>query len=290
MSEETGRWWAAAAIVAGVTLGVALFLSIPSFAAFVQGVMAFLKGFATVQPQHPGFLLSLAAALLVGLSMNFLPCNLPIVMTLIPATAGGKNGGQILRINAAYAVGGVIVLATLGFLLGLFGSALKPFIQSYGSIGPFTAGIVLGGIGILTVLWGLQEFDLLSLPRFRLPFANALRKSAEEQEGLKQYVMLGAVYSGATGGCPMPTYQLLLLWVVVSANPVYGAVLLSVYVIGRILPVAIIGAGLNAGPEDVSSIFKGKYGALKTVNGVILLVLGSFLLTFMGLRILAQVM
>lgn len=280
--------WAAGSALAGIALGIGLFLSIPGFATLVQGVMSFLEGFATIQPQHPGFLLSLLAAFLVGLSMNLLPCNLPIVMTLIPATAGGQDRGQILRINAAYALGGVLVLAALGFVLGLFGSALKPFVRSYGTTGPVTAGIILGGIGVLTVLWGLQEFRLLSLPRLGIPFATVLKEKAETPEGLTRYVALGAVYSGSTGGCPMPTYQLLLLWIVVSADPVYGAVLLSVYVVGRILPVAIIGAGLRMGPERMTETFKDNYGRMRTANGVVLLTLGCFLLVFMGLRILAQ--
>ncbi len=276
---------AAVSAVTGIAVGLIAFLNGASFASFVQLVVSFLETFATVGPQHPGFLVSLLAAFIVGLSMNVLPCNMPIVMTLIPATAGKPDRGAVLKTTGAYMVGGIAVLGLLGFVLGLFGSTLTPYVRAYGGFGLFTAGIVLGGIGVFSILVGLREFGLLSLPRISFPFTTALKQKAEQGEGVWKYIFIGAVYSGGSGGCPMPHYQLLLLWIVVSANPVYGAVLLSVYVVGRIVPVAVIGAGLQMRSEQVTEMLAEQYSGLKALNGLIFLVLGSFLVTFLGLRI-----
>lgn len=275
------------AAAAGAAAGVVAYLALPAFEVYVAGVMGGLGVVAPLGPAAPGLALSLAVAFLVGLSMNFLPCNLPIVMSLLPATSGAESRGAFLRRTALYGAGAVAVLGALGFVLGSLGAAARPFVLGYGDVGVYVAGTVIGGIGLLSALWGLREVGVIDLPALTLPFMDRLRHEVDRQSGASEYVLLGAVYGGTGGGCPMPTYQLLLVWVVVAADAVFGAVLLGTYVAGRVLPVAVLGGLFRERPTEAVGRLSGRYGTLRSVNGVALLAFGSLLVVFAGLRVLA---
>ncbi len=274
------------ALVVGAVAGLIVFASVPAFKVYVAGVMGAVSNVTTVGSQAPGLVIGLAVAFLIGLSMNFLPCNLPIVMSLLPATSGAESRGAFLRRTTLYALGAMAVLGSLGYLLGWAGAKLKPLVFTYPSVGVYVAGTIIGTIGVVSIGWGLREVGTLSLPTLSLPFMDALRAKVDRQSGASEFVLLGAVYGGTGGGCAMPTYHLLLVWVVVAANALFGAVLLSTYVLGRVLPVAVIGAVLREQPTRAASIFGGRYGTLRQVNGAVLLAFGSLLLVFAGLRVL----
>lgn len=277
---------AVGAVSTGIVLGLLTYASLPIFQRYVAGVMAVLSGSIPLDPQAPGLIFSLAVAFLVGLSMNFLPCNIPIVMTLLPATTRAESSGAFLRRTGLYTVGAASVLGTLGFVLGSAGASLKPLVLSYPQIGVLVAGAVLGAIGVISIGWGLRELGVIAVPAVSIPIMNAIRDRVDQQSGAAEYVLLGAVYGGTGGGCPMPTYHLLLVWIVVAANALFGAVLLGTYVLGRVLPVAILGAAMRDHPMKVAELFRGRYGTLRQINGVALLAFGSLLLVFAGLRAL----
>ncbi|MDY6819395.1 MAG: cytochrome c biogenesis protein CcdA [Halobacteriales archaeon] len=277
---------ASGAIAVGIVAGLITYASLPMFQRYVAGVMATLSGSIPLEPQAPGLVLSLAGAFLIGLSMNFLPCNIPIVMTLLPATSGAESRGAFLGRTGLYTLGAISVLGTAGFVLGWAGATLKPLVLSYPQIGVVVAGVVLGAVGLISIGWGLRELGVFSIPTISLPYLNALRNRVDQQSGASEYVLLGAVYGGTGGGCPMPTYHLLLVWIVVAANALFGAVLLGTYVLGRVLPVAILGAVLRKRPTRAAELFGGRYGTLRQLNGVVLTGFGSLLLVFAGLRAL----
>lgn len=283
----TGERLALGSVAVGAATGVVAYLALPAFEGYVAGVMGGLGGVAPLEPAAPGLALSLSVAFLVGLSMNFLPCNVPIVMSLLPAASGAESRGAFLRRTALYGVGAVAVLGALGFVLGSLGAAARPYVLDYGAVGVYLAGVVIGGIGVLSALWGLREVGVLDLPAFPLPFMDALRGEVDRRSGASEYVLLGAVYGGTGGGCPMPTYQLLLVWVVVAADALFGTALLGTYVVGRVLPVAILGGLFRERPTEAVGLISGRYGRLRAVNGVALLAFGSLLVVFAGLRVLA---
>lgn len=277
---------AVTAVLAGVAGGLVIFASIPVFQRLVAGVMAALSGAIPLQAQAPGLWISLAVAFLIGLSMNFLPCNIPIVMSLLPATSGAESRSASIRRTVLYAAGAIVVLGALGFGLGWVGAAVKPIVLDYPTFGVYVAGVLLGGIGVISVGWGFRELGVVSFPTFGFPFLDSVRSWVDQQSGAAEYVLLGAVYGGTGGGCAMPTYHLLLVWVVVAASPAYGAVLLGTYVLGRVLPVALLGAVLREQPTRAADVFGGRYGTLRQVNGVILSAFGSLLVVFAALRVL----
>lgn len=262
------------------------FAAISLFQGHVGSVMATLSGAIPAEPPAPAFWFSVGIAFLIGLSMNFLPCNIPIVMSLLPASSGAESRGAFVRRTLLYSTGAVAVLGTLGLILGWAGATVKPIVVDYPTFGVYVAGGLLGGIGLVSVGWGLRELDVVSFPTLTLPVLDAVRRWVDQRSGASEYVLLGAVYGGTGGGCAMPTYHVLLVWIVVAANPVYGAVLLGVYVLGRVLPVAVLGGLLREQPTRAADVFGGRYGALRRVNGVVLSAFGSLLVVFASLRVL----
>jgi cytochrome c-type biogenesis protein len=274
-------------MVAGTAVGLLAYASLPAFQGYVGGVGGLVE--SVVAARGPGLAASLSVAFLVGASMNFLPCNLPIVMSLLPATTREETRSGFARKTALYGVGAVAVLAALGVVLGALGRSVRPLLVQYRAVGAVVAAVVVGGVGALSVLWGLREFDLVSLPAVGAGVGDALRGAVDVRKGANEYVLLGAVYGGTGGGCPMPTYQLLLAWVVVAASPLYGAVVLGTYALGRVLPVAVVGAVLREHPRRATDVFGGRYGTLRAVNGTVLLGGGSLLVVFTAARVVAEV-
>ncbi len=111
-----------------------------------------------------------------------------------------------------------------------------------------------------------------------------LRNEVDRRSGPAEYVLLGAIYGGAGGGWPIPTCHLLLIWVVVAGDALFGARLLGTYVLGRVLPVAVLGAVFRDRPIRVARLFRGRYGTFRAVNGTVLLSFGRLLVVFIGLR------
>lgn len=275
----------AAGAVGGV-VGLVTLALLPVFMRYVTGVLGIVGSTPGSPVSQPGLLLSLAAAALIGLSMNFLPCNLPIVMSLLPATTHAESRRTVLANTSLYGLGAVLVLGTLGVILGLLGDTLRPLVVAYSVNGVYVAGAVIGGVGLLSVVWGLRELDVLALPSSPLSLGDRLRAAVDTRDDAAGYVLLGAVYGGTGGGCPLPTYHLLLLWVVIAASPVYGAVLLSTYVLGRIVPIAVLGMLLR---EQAIDVFSNRYATLRRVNATVLIGGGTILIVFTVGRVLLGV-
>lgn len=270
----------------GSLTGLLVLSLLPVFMGYVRGVVGIVGPTSGFAPQHPGALLSLGVAALIGLSMNFLPCNLPIVMSLLPAATDPDSQYGFLEKTGLYGLGAVLVLGTLGFVLGLFGDTLRPLVVTYPASGVYVAAAIIGGVGLVSILWGLRELDMLALPSRSISIGNTLRDAVDTRDDAAGYILLGAIYGGTGGGCPLPTYHLLLLWVVLAASPVYGAVVLSTYVLGRIAPIAILGLLLR---DHAIDVFSGKYDTLRTVNATVLIGGGSVLVVFTVGRALLRV-
>jgi cytochrome c-type biogenesis protein len=238
---------------------------------------------------NPATAIALIAAFAVGLSMNFMPCNAPVVLTLLPSAHGAKSFSKWLEKVGLYMLGGIVVLGVLGFILGYAGESTLSLIYAYKSQGVVIASTIFISLGVITLLWGFREFGIIRLPR--IPFFSvraAVEERVREDMGRKEQFLMGAVYAGAGAGCPMPTYHVLLIWAVVSGSPIFGAILLAVYVLGRMLPVVFFGALAFLG-KGFGGILEGlgrKYELVRLTNGMALVTLGSFLALYFGSRIL----
>ena len=85
-------------------------------------------------------------------------------------------------------------------------------------------------------------------------------------------------------GCPMPTYYILLGWVAAAANPLYGAIVLGFYGLGRVLPAVAIGALIVGGMErkKVSRSMTSFRERTSGITNGFVVAMGSYLLVLFG--------
>ena len=101
----------------------------------------------------------------------------------------------------------------------------------------------------------------------------------------RRSLILGSTVGAGVGmGCPMPTYYSLLGWVAVAANPVYGAIVLGAYGLGRVLPAVGLGALVVSGMER-KKVSKGMTSFRERTSGItngFVTAIGSYLLVLFG--------
>ena len=100
----------------------------------------------------------------------------------------------------------------------------------------------------------------------------------------RSLVLGGTMGAGLGMGCPMPTYYILLGWVAAAANPLYGALVLGVYGLGRVLPAVGLGALIVGGMER-RKVSKGMTSFRERTEGItngFVTVAGFYLIVLFG--------
>ena len=146
-----------------------------------------------------------------------------------------------------------------------------------------TAVIVFSLVGLAVLYFGLAEFGYLRQRSFLSGIFHKAQEQTLKLGGYKKSFTTGAVMGGALGvGCPFPTYHAVLLWIAVIGNPFYGALLGGVLALGRILPLVVFGllTSTKISPQKMAQWISSKKEAVHLVNGVGLVILGIFSITF----------
>ena len=103
-------------------------------------------------------------------------------------------------------------------------------------------------MGIVAIGYALSQVGLIHLPSLTERVHGP--KMPGQDKPYRRSLVLGSTMGAGMGmGCPMPTYYSLLGWVAAAANPLYGAIVLGVYGLGRVLPAVGIGALIVGGME-----------------------------------------
>jgi len=194
---------------------------------------------------NPGALVAVGAAFIIGATMIVLPCGFPSVFAM-PSILGARKGlGQRTTLSLIFIAASALPLAALGVGLGFGGEAILGLLDSMKARMTF-AVVLYSSLGLLAIGYALSQMGL-----FHLPSLTAKVKSPELPSQDKPYrrsLVLGSTMGAGLGmGCPMPTYYILLGWVAAAANPLYGALVLGIYGLGRVLPAVGIGALIVAG-------------------------------------------
>ena len=155
-----------------------------------------------------------------------------------------------------------------------------------------TAVIVFSIVGVVVLYFGLGEFGFIRQKGLLSGIFHKAQEMSLKLRGYKKSFITGATMGGALGvGCPFPTYHAVLLWAALIGNPFYGALLGGVLALGRILPLVIFGllTSLKVRPQRMVQLIIGKKEAIHLANGVGLVILGSFSITFWLLFIAPKV-
>ncbi|MEE8369621.1 MAG: hypothetical protein V3S00_02495 [Dehalococcoidia bacterium] len=230
----------------------------------------------------PGALVSVGVAFVIGAAMIVLPCGYPSVFVM-PSILGSRKGlAQRGVLSLLFLLGSALPLAVVGVGLGLAGSGVLDLLGPMSAKMSFAVGLY-SALGLLAIAYALGELGAFHLPSL---FGRITGPNLPDQERpYRRALVLGGTFGGGLGiGCPMPTYYILLGWVVVTANPLYGAILLGVYGLGRVLPAVALGALIVAG-TDRRKVSHGMTSFRERTSGLtngVLAAMGSYLVVLFG--------
>lgn len=201
----------------------------------------------------------------------------------MPSVLGSRRGlSQRALLALLFVAASALPLAAVGLALGLAGAGILDLLSEMSARMGF-AVVLYSSLGLLAIGYALSELGVFHLPTL---FSRVTGPNLpEEGQPYRRALVLGSTFGAGLGiGCPMPTYYILLGWVVAAANPLYGAILLGIYGLGRVLPAVGIGALIMAGVErrTVShsmTSFRERTSGL--TNGV-LAATGSYLVVLFG--------
>ena len=195
----------------------------------------------------PGAIVAIGAALIIGATMIVLPCGMPAVFVM-PTILGSRTGLlQRSGLSAVFLTASTLPLAAVGLGLGFAGDAVLGALDSMGAKMGF-AVILYSAIGLIAIAYALSELGLFHIGN-PAGMIRGPRMPGKERPYRRAAVLGSTMGAGMGIGCPMPTYYILLGWVAAAANPLYGAIVMGAYGLGRVLPAIPIGALIVAGTE-----------------------------------------
>ena len=267
--------------LAALAIGAALALISWPAGVLDTEIFGFASG-AAVSAGGPGSLVAIGAAFVIGATMIVLPCGFPSVF-VVPSILGSRKGlAQRGVLSGLFLLGSALPLAAVGIGLGFAGSGVLNLLEPMWAKMSLAVGLY-SGLGVLAIAYAPSEMGAFRLPSL---FGRVTGPNLPEQDRpYRRALVLGGTFGGGLGiGCPMPQYYILLGWAVAAANPLYGAILLGVYGLGRVLPAVVLGGLIVAGTERrlVSrgmTSFRERTGWL--TNGV-LTAMGSYLIVLFG--------
>jgi cytochrome c-type biogenesis protein len=209
--------------------------------------------------QHAG-LAALAVGFLAGLVFSFNPVALASIPVSLAYVTKARSAQQSALFGVAFTVAMILTQVVLGFIAGLGGSWVAHLVgRQWGLL----LGPVLIILGLMWPGW----------VRLRLPWFAPRAKRPMSAWGA---FGLGMVFSVAV--CPVCTPALVVLLGAAAAiaSPLFGAVLLLAFSVGRAIPI-MLGAWASAWLENLSVLSKYQKG-FEIAGAVTLIASGCYML------------
>ena len=237
---------------------------------------------SAVSAGGPGAIIAFGAAFIIGATMIVLPCGFPAVFAM-PSILGARKGlHQRTALSLIFLSASALPLAALGVGLSFGGDAVLGLLDSMKAKMTF-AVVLYSSLGILAIAYALSQLGVIHLPSLTAKFKNP--DMPDQDKPYRRSLVLGSTMGAGLGmGCPMPTYYILLGWVAAAASPLYGALLLGLYGLGRVLPAVVIGA-LITGGMDRRKVSKSMTAFRERTDGLtngFLTAMGSYLVVLFG--------
>lgn len=204
--------------------------------------------------------LFIGAVYLAGLLSFFSPCIFPLLPVYIGMlSTGGKKS----------------ILKTLVFVLGLSTSfVLLGF--GAGSIGSILTSSTFRIVsGIIIIIFGIIQMDLIRIPI--LERTKLVEIKGKEQDGIWGAFLLGFTFSLGWTPCVGPILASILFISGDGGNPLYGALMMLIYVLGLATPFLVLSLSSKYLLEKISGIKK-HLNLMKKIGGLLIIVMGILLL------------
>ena len=231
---------------------------------------------------NPSALVAIGLAFVIGASMIVLPCGFPAVFA-VPSNLNSRTGfPERTALMLVFLAASVLPLAAVGVGLGFAGDAVLGLLGTMGARMGF-AVVLYSLIGIVALAYALSELGLFNLSNPLSRFTGPDMPGADSP--YRRSLVLGSTMGAGMGiGCPMPTYYIVLGWVAAAASPLYGAIVLGIYGLGRVLPAVGLGA-LIVGGANRRHVALGMTAFRERTSGItngFVTATGSYLLVLFG--------
>ena len=204
---------------------------------------------------------------LAGLASFVSPCILPILPVYISYFAG-REEKKVSRavINS---IGFVIGFSVTFILLGIFASSFGNFVYSKIKYAKIIFGIII-------IILGFNYMELIKL--------NFLNKSSGIRIRLKDFnfikaILFGIGFSVSYTPCVGTFLTSALLQIADGKNLMEGVFLMTLFSLGLGVPF-IVSAFFIEKLKDVFDIIKNHYSIVKKISGVVLVVMGVYIMFF----------
>ena len=215
---------------------------------------------------HPGAL-SVALVFAGGLLTSLGPCSLSLLPVTLAYLAGfegaePEQAGRPWRRSLSFCAGIVGALVLLGLASGSLG-------RIYGQV----PGLVPTLVALLAVLMGLNLLGLLPL---RLPSGPDPEQWRRRVPAAAAPLAAGLAFGLAASPCTTPVLAVLLAWIAQAGTPLTGAVLLTAFAAGQVVPLLLAGTAAAWVPRLLALRALGQW--VPPISGAVLLVSGALTL------------
>ena len=163
-----------------------------------------------------------------------------MVGTILPVVYGERNGRRGSNVHIFHAVGSIVGSAAVGAILGAVGSFALP-------LDPGRSTVVNAGLaGVVAGIYLWHELGVLSLPMPQVPRQVPAAWRFRFRPASFSFAYGLALGAGVFTHVWAASFYVVVVWTVVSANPLAGALVFSGFGIARAAPVLILGFRLRS--------------------------------------------
>jgi cytochrome c biogenesis protein CcdA len=197
-----------------------------------------------------------------GLISAASPCVLAAI-PLIIGYVGGYSGGDKKK-AAVYSLVFILGLSITFTVLGAAASVMGQFLS-------FAGQWLYIGLAVIAVVMGLQLMGLISIP---LPFQKTRQVKSR---GLWGAFLLGLLTGTVSSPCATPVLAVILAYVSIQGNILYGGSLLFVYALGHCALIFIAGLSIGLTESMISSKGMKNFSLYsKRLSGSLLVAIGLY--------------
>ena len=198
-----------------------------------------------------------------GIASFISPCMLPMVPIYISFFAGQKDNNKALINSIGFVVGFTIVFVCLSILTSAFGGVISSAIQYLKIL-----------FGILIIILGLNYMEIL-----RIKFLNKSISFDNKIQRMNFFkaILFGMLFSVSWTPCVGAFLASALLLIAKEQDLIKGITLILIYSLGLGLPF-IVSAILIEKLKSTFDFIKMHYSIIKKISGIILIVMGIFVM------------
>jgi cytochrome c-type biogenesis protein len=218
--------------------------------------------------------LQAGAVFIAGILSFFTPCIMPVIPVFISTLLGGiDEGSGHIKIGRMRIYPKPLLRVTL-FVLGLSVSFVILGI-AFGAAGRFiNSTLFTVACGVIVILLGIYQTGII-----KIPFLMKEKKlEAKRGTGVFSAFLLGFTFSFGWTPCIGPILASVLALTASKGGALTGGIYMAVYSLGLLVPFLVFTVFSNLLLTRIKRIYK-YMNAIKIVGGVIIIIMGVFLLT-----------